>query len=240
MNTRHSSRDLAIALGAVVIAIACAAALSVGLMMRHSRIAANAGYPTGQGMMGWSQWGPGMMGPGRSPAAPSCAAPALPGTVVDVTLIDMHAMIGPGWNGQYGPAQNGYRGPGTGMGMGMAGMMRILINPATVPPGQVSFRVTNAGALNHELVVMPLAEGQYVGQRAIGPDGEVDEAGNLGEASRTCGADRGDGNPNGDGIAPGASGWTTVTLTPGRYELICNITGHYWAGMYTELDVSPK
>ena len=41
------------------------------------------------------------------------------------------------------------------------------------------------------------------------------------------------------GIAPGASGWTTVTLTPGRYELICNITGHYWTGMYTELDVSP-
>ena len=29
----------------------------------------------------------------------------------------------------------------------------------------------------------------------------------------------------------------TVTLTPGRYELLCNIAGHYGAGMYTELDV---
>ena len=243
MSAHRGSRDLVITLGAVVVAIACALALSVGLAMGHSRIAANALYPTGAGMMGPGQWGPGMMGPGRSPAVPSCAAPALPGTVVDVTLADMHGMMGPGgmmgsgWNGQYGPAQTGYRGPG--MGMEMMGMMRILINPATVPPGQVSFRVTNAGALNHELVVMPLAKGQYPGQRAIGPDGKVDEVGSLGEASRTCGADRGEDNPSNNGIAAGASGWTTVTLTPGRYELICNITGHYWTGMYAELDVSP-
>jgi uncharacterized cupredoxin-like copper-binding protein len=33
-------------------------------------------------------------------------------------------------------------------------------------------------------------------------------------------------------------GWTTITLPPGRYELICNIAGHYGAGMYTELDVT--
>jgi hypothetical protein len=76
-------------------------------------------------------------------------------TIVDVTLTDMHGMMGsggmmgpgmmgPGWNGPYDPGPNGYPSPG----MGMAGMMRILINPATVPPGQVSFRVTNAGALN--------------------------------------------------------------------------------------------
>ncbi len=255
MSTHRGSRDLAIALGAVVVAIACAVALGVGLARHHSQIAANQPYATGPGMgpgmMGPAQWGPGMMGPGmmgpgRSSAVPSCAAPALPGTVVDVTLTDMHGMMGPGgmmgagmmgpgWNGQYGPAQNGYRGPG----MGMMGMMRILINPATVPPGQVSFRVINAGALNHELVVMPLAKGQFPGQRAIGPDGKVDEAGSLGEASRTCGADRGDENARNYGIAPGASGWTTVSLTPGRYELICNITGHYWTGMYAELDVSP-
>ncbi len=212
MSTRRASRDLAIALGAVVVAIACAVALSVGLAMRHGRIAANYPYPIGPGMAGFAP----------SPAVSACAAPALPGAVVDVTLTDMHGMMGP-----------------TMMGMGMVGMMRILINPATVPPGQVSFRVTNAGALNHELVVLPLAQGQYPGQRAIGPDGKVDETGSLGEASRTCGADRGDDKPGETGIASGASGWTTVTLTPGRYELICNITGHYWTGMYAELDVSP-
>ena len=31
--------------------------------------------------------------------------------------------------------------------------------------------------------------------------------------------------------------WTTLTLNPGRYELLCNIAGHYGSGMYTELDV---
>ncbi len=232
-----------------VLAIAFAS-LVLGIGATAAIYAANGPYPTnpgtwgpgmtGPGMMGPGQWGPGMMGPGRSPATPSCAAPALPGTVVDVTLTDMHGMMGPGmmgpgWNGPYGPGQNGYRGPG----MGMMGMMRILINPATVPPGRVSFRAVNTGALPHELVVLTLAKGQYPGQRAIGPDGKVDEAGSLGEASRTCGADRGDENASNYGIAPGTSGWTTVTLAPGRYELICNIAGHYWTGMYAELDVSP-
>ncbi|WP_018604265.1 sulfocyanin-like copper-binding protein [Mycobacterium sp. 155] len=247
MKTDRKSRDLAIAVAAVVVAVACVVALSIGMAMRQNRIAANMPYPPGYGMgpgmMGTGQPGPGtmmgpgmmgqpgmpgpgMMGPGRSPAVPSCSVPALPGTVVDVTLTDMHGMMGPGM-----------MGPGM-MGMGMMGMMRIVVNPATVPPGQVSFRVTNAGALSHELVVLPLAKGQYPGQRAIGPDGKVDETGSVAEASRTCGADREE-NQNAMGIAPGASGWTTVTLTPGRYELICNITGHYWTGMYTELDVSP-
>ncbi len=30
-----------------------------------------------------------------------------------------------------------------------------------------------------------------------------------------------------------------MTLQPGRYELVCNFPGHYTAGMYTELDVTP-
>ena len=30
----------------------------------------------------------------------------------------------------------------------------------------------------------------------------------------------------------------TLTLTPGRYELLCNLPGHYTGGMYTELDIS--
>jgi uncharacterized cupredoxin-like copper-binding protein len=60
----------------------------------------------------------------------------------------------------------------------------------------------------------------------------VSEAGSLGEASRTCGAGAG------EGIASGAAGWTTVTLRPGRYELLGNVPGHYAAGMYAELDVT--
>src|SRR5271165_1483072 len=221
---------LSIVIASLVLGIGVTAILgAAGVFTRQGPVAANGPYPTNPGT-----WGPGMMG--RYPgAAPTCAAPApaLPGTVVDVTLTDMGGMMGPGmmgpgWNGAYGPGQNSYRWPG----MGMMGMLRIFVNPATVPASQVSFRALNTGWLNHELVVLPLAQGQFPGQRVIGPDSKVDEAGSLGETSRSCGADKG------DGIAPETTGWTTTTLPAGRYELICNIAGHYGAGMYTEFDVT--
>jgi uncharacterized cupredoxin-like copper-binding protein len=78
---------------------------------------------------------------------------------------------------------------------------------------------------------MPLAPGQQPGSRPVGPDGTVSETGSLGEASATCAAG------HGDGIAPGAVGWVTVTLRLGRYELVCNPPGHYAMGMHTGLEV---
>ena len=171
-------------------------------------------------------------GPIQSAWPPSCATPTLSGAVVDVTLTDMGAMMGPGWNGPNQPAappngygwQNGYPGPGMGM-------MRIFANPATVPAGPVSLRARNTGMMIHEVMVLPLGTGRSPGQLAIGANGQVDESASLAEAARSCGPD------DGDGILPATTGWTTVTLTPGRYELLCNIAGHYAAGMYTELDV---
>lgn len=82
----------------------------------------------------------------------------------------------------------------------------------------------------HELVILPLPPGG-VGSRAVGSDGRVSETGSLGEASRTCG------EGTGDGIALGAASWVTLHLEPGRYELICNLPGHYSMGMFTELEV---
>ena len=98
------------------------------------------------------------------------------------------------------------------------------------PSPRVSLRVHNTGALTHEVMVLPLNTNQYPGQRAIGTNNQVDETGSLAEASRSCGADAG------DGVLAGATAWTTVNLPPGRYELLCNIAGHYGAGMYAELD----
>ena len=152
-----------------------------------------------------------------------CSAPAAHGSAVDVTVWDMGRMMSgpnrsapadgrPGWYGM--------------------GMMRMVARPTTIPAGKVTIRVVNAGTLTHEMIVLPLPAGQAVGGRAVGSDGRVSEAGSLGEASRTCGSG------TGDGIAPGAAAWTTVTLRPGRYELLCNVRGHYAAGMYTELDVT--
>jgi hypothetical protein len=102
--------------------------------------------------------------------------------------------------------------------MGTMGMQRIFVSPSSVPAGQVSFLALNTGLLNHELVVVPLAQGQFPGQRAVGPDGKVDKGGSMGEASRTCGADKGDEQSNNPGIASGTTGWTTITLPPGGDE----------------------
>ena len=121
----------------------------------------------------------------------------------------------------------------TDMGAMMGGaMMRVWATPASVPAGTVSLRVANTGTVTHELVVLPLAAGQPPGNRPVGPGRTVSEAGSLGEASATCAAG------HGDGIAPAAASWVTLTLQPGRYELICNLPGHYASGMYTEVDVS--
>jgi uncharacterized cupredoxin-like copper-binding protein len=227
---------LVIALASVVLGVGFTALVgAAGYLNPRPPVSPDGPYPNAAG-----DWGPRMMGSGgmgRFPAAPpSCVAPALPGAVVDATLTDMGGMMGPGMMNPNGLSPDAYRWPHMGM-MGMPGMQRISLNPSTVPAGPVSFRVLNAGFLNHELVVLPLAEGQFPGQRSIGPDGKVDEAGSLGEASRTCGPDKGDEQTDNPGIAPSATGWTTINLPPGRYELICNIAGHYGAGMYAALDV---
>jgi uncharacterized cupredoxin-like copper-binding protein len=159
-------------------------------------------------------------------AARACTVPRLAGSVVDVTLIDMggRGMMngsapGPMMGGNY--PQGGYP----------QGMMRIFADRHAVPAGMVSLRVANVGARTHELVVLPLAAGHLPGTRALGLDRKVSETGSLGEASATCAAGAG------EGIAPGAAGWVTLNLRPGRYELVCNLPGHYAQGMYTELDV---
>ncbi|WNM27770.1 sulfocyanin-like copper-binding protein [Demequina capsici] len=135
----------------------------------------------------------------------------LPGTVVDVYAMDMS---------------------GRGMMMGRANT-RMMLRSSTlsVDAGTVTLHLINDGTIDHELVILPLADGQQVGQRPVLSDGSVDESDSLGEASAT------NAEGEGSGITPGASGWVTLDLAPGRYELVCNIDGHYAAGMYTLLVV---
>lgn len=146
---------------------------------------------------------------GYVPGISSCTVPALSGSVVNVTLSDM-----------------------MGGGMMSVRMVSVSASPSSVPAGVVSLRVFNRGSMLHELVVLPLAAGQVIGSRPVASSGTVSEAGSLGEASRSCG--RGAGN----GIDPGAWSWVTLRLPAGRYELLCNLPGHYAMGMYSELDVS--
>ena len=139
----------------------------------------------------------------------TCTAPALPGATVDVQVTDA----------------------GDSM-MGQAPVRATLsATPVSVSTGKISFVVANTGALVHELVILPLpADGP--GTRSTGSDGKVDESASLGEASRSCGLGAG------DGIAPGSTAWTTLTLRQGRYELVCDQPWHYAAGMFDVLSVT--
>jgi len=110
--------------------------------------------------------------------------------------------------------------------------MRVVTSTDHVSAGMVSFRVANTGTLVHELVVLPLPATQIAGNRVTTIDGRVDETGSLGEVSNTCA------RRAGTGLSPGTVGWVTLQLPPGNYELVCNIAGHYDAGMYAELTVS--
>jgi uncharacterized cupredoxin-like copper-binding protein len=145
----------------------------------------------------------------------TCTAPgSLPGAVVTVMLADMGLthMMG-------GTAPMGAR-------------MVLRASSTTVRSGRVSLVAQNAGWRTHELVILPLAASTSAGQRTPGADGKVEETSSLGEASGTC-------KPGtGEGIAAGSVGWTTLTLAPGRYELICNLANHYADGMFQELDVT--
>ena len=40
-------------------------------------------------------------------------------------------------------------------------------------------------------------------------------------------------------LKPNESGGLDATLTPGTYILLCNVPGHYAAGMWTALTVTP-
>jgi uncharacterized cupredoxin-like copper-binding protein len=172
----------------------------------------NGGSTAVGGMMGGNGNG---NGPGAMFAPLTCAAPTdLPGERVTVTLADM-----------------GMSHPMGGVAP-MGARMSLRAEPASVSSGQVSFVVDNRGWRTHELVVLPLAAGAAAGERVPGPDGKVDESGSLGEASGSCAAGAG------EGIDSGAVGWVTLTLAPGHYELVCNLTNHYAGGMRQELVVT--
>jgi uncharacterized cupredoxin-like copper-binding protein len=103
--------------------------------------------------------------------------------------------------------------------------MGVKASPSSAPTGDVTFDVTNTSKDTiHEMIVM------YVGNSTkplpyIDNEERVDEekVRDLGEVSE---------------LDPGGSGALTVHLDPGKYLLICNVPGHYAAGMWTEFDVT--
>jgi uncharacterized cupredoxin-like copper-binding protein len=86
--------------------------------------------------------------------------------------------------------------------------------------GRVHFVVRNDGMMKHEFVVIRLRAGETT---LPVKNGKASEAGWVGET--------------GD-MAAGTSKLLTLRLAPGRYVLMCNLPGHYEAGMHTPFTVA--
>lgn len=160
-------------------------------------------------------------------------------TTVKVALLDMssampmgmmgYGMMGQGMMGQAPGSMNpgsGYGMMGPGMMGGMMGMMSIRTDKPTVKAGTVTFDVTNwSRSVLHEMLIVavdnPNAPLPYDYTRAQVPEEQIKV---LGEA---------------EDIQPSQSKALEVALPQGSYLLICNLPGHYAAGMVTPFSVTP-
>jgi uncharacterized cupredoxin-like copper-binding protein len=99
---------------------------------------------------------------------------------------------------------------------------RIVLDKVTVPAGKITFLVSNAGTMTHEVVV--LKTDVAADKIAPNPDepGKMSEDGSQGES--------------GD-LDPTQKGTFTLDLTPGNYVLICNQPAHYLLGMHIAFTV---
>jgi uncharacterized cupredoxin-like copper-binding protein len=96
------------------------------------------------------------------------------------------------------------------------GEMWVRPSVTSVPAGKVTFVASNMGHVQHELMIerVPLkmeAPGKPVEDAA---QGMIEDMG------------------------PGQSGKMTLRLKPGKYELFCNVPGHYAAGQHIEFTVT--
>jgi uncharacterized cupredoxin-like copper-binding protein len=101
----------------------------------------------------------------------------------------------------------------------------ITLSRSTASAGKVTFTITNntASSLKHEFVVV---------QTDLAADQLPKNAeGLIDEEKLTSFGEQGD-------IEPGKTVDLIVDLHPGRYMMICNLPGHYNAGMHAEFNVS--
>jgi uncharacterized cupredoxin-like copper-binding protein len=90
---------------------------------------------------------------------------------------------------------------------------KIAPSASTVSAGKVTFSAVNAGKDEHEMVVVRTDKNPS----QLLKGNEASEAGSVGEISET---------------KPGAAKQVTLNLKPGHYVLLCNVPGHFKAGMY--------
>ena len=85
--------------------------------------------------------------------------------------------------------------------------------------GSVTFRVKNAAGMEHELVVIKTS--RKAANLPTSSSGKASEKGSVGEVE----------------LGAGKSKSLTLNLKKGHYALICNVGGHYKAGMHADFTV---
>ncbi len=102
--------------------------------------------------------------------------------------------------------------------------MEMKLDKPAVPAGKVTFVVKNdAMTENHEMVVIKLkSKDQALPLDAAKHRIDEKKLKSMGEVAD---------------LKPGSQGNLNVTLKPGSYVLLCNIKGHYEAGMWSNLTV---
>jgi uncharacterized cupredoxin-like copper-binding protein len=142
--------------------------------------------------------------------------------VVAVAAIVLISIFVGGGRNSSNPVPSGGAAPATGPTPVYAQLGEMYIKPdvRSVPAGRTKFTVANIGTVMHEMVVVktPTPAGQLPTNAA----GEASEKGAVGEVSD---------------LGPGRVDTLTLNLKPGHYALICNLPGHYKAGMYTNFHV---
>ena len=154
-------------------------------------------------------------------------------TTVNVALMDMSAMasgpMGQGF-GMMGSGMGfGMMSPGMmgrGVGQGMMGMMAIRADKTSAKAGSVTFDVTNwSRSVVHEMLVLavdgPDAPLPYDFSKQIIPEDQVKALGETNE------------------LQPNGSKSIELTLASGNYLLVCNVPGHFAAGMVLAFTVAP-
>ena len=97
--------------------------------------------------------------------------------------------------------------------MGKGAMFQTSVSPASAPAGRIAFTLVNRGDMRHEAVIIRTTT-RY--DRLPVKNSVASEKGRVGAITK---------------VAGGTRKRLTLTLPAGRYVIICNIPGHYQAGM---------
>ena len=98
----------------------------------------------------------------------------------------------------------------------------LTVEPATFAAGDIAFGIQNDGPSTHEFVVIRSDErpGELPVENGLIPEDQIDLVDEV------------------EDIAPGTNTTLTVNLAVGSYVLVCNLSGHYEAGVYAGFTVA--